>query len=210
MARSSHGLSTVLRSTTKEHYRPTAGRSRLFRRGAGQADIWMLDLATMETRSLLTAPSGEFRPRWSPDGEWLAFSSDREPLRSSCTGATVPGRAGPVHHAAVHGSFRRASKRDGAPPGDRGDGSRRERRVVTGRRAPRLSHSGARGSVHRRPDVRDGHQPNRRHRRDDWRAIAAYRWCGAQNLSGRARLEHDGVRHADRPSLYRARSGAHG
>lgn len=54
------------------------------------ANIWVMDLATKESHNItdtpLTrtkvsnddSPRGHFRPSWSPDGEWLAFSSDRE------------------------------------------------------------------------------------------------------------------------------------
>lgn len=52
------------------------------------ANIWVLDLQTRKLRNLTgvkgvqaddlqNSPSGFFRPSWSPDGQWLAFSSDR-------------------------------------------------------------------------------------------------------------------------------------
>ncbi len=50
------------------------------------ANIWVLDLASRKLRNLTGVngvqgraglPSGFFRPSWSPDGQWLAFSSDR-------------------------------------------------------------------------------------------------------------------------------------
>ena len=49
-------------------------------------NVWVMDLTTGEQRNLTnlegvkgdpTKPNGFFRPSWSPDGEWLAFSSDR-------------------------------------------------------------------------------------------------------------------------------------
>jgi Tol biopolymer transport system component len=46
-------------------------------RGGGTADIWILDLATRELRNLTRGAGGNFRPSWSPDGRWIAFSSDR-------------------------------------------------------------------------------------------------------------------------------------
>lgn len=48
------------------------------------ANIWVMDLKTRELKNLTGAlpakadsPNGFFRPSWSPDGQWLAFSSDR-------------------------------------------------------------------------------------------------------------------------------------
>src|SRR3989442_5149710 len=51
-----------------------------------KANIWILDLNTQRLRNLTgqsgiqgdpNKPGGFFRPSWSPDGQWLAFSSDR-------------------------------------------------------------------------------------------------------------------------------------
>lgn len=50
------------------------------------ANIWVLDIKTRRLRNLTGVggvqgrpdlPNGFFRPSWSPDGQWLAFSSDR-------------------------------------------------------------------------------------------------------------------------------------
>src|SRR5262249_43535279 len=46
-------------------------------RSGGTADLWTLDLQTHRARALTSGPGGDFRPSWSPDGQWIAFSSDR-------------------------------------------------------------------------------------------------------------------------------------
>ena len=45
-------------------------------RGSGTANLWLLDLAA--STNLTKSQGGNFRPAWSPDGAWIAFSSDRE------------------------------------------------------------------------------------------------------------------------------------
>jgi Tol biopolymer transport system component len=53
--------------------------------GARTANIWVMDIATKRTRNLTgdgrkdipLTMNGNFRPAWSPDGQWLAFTSDR-------------------------------------------------------------------------------------------------------------------------------------
>jgi len=44
---------------------------------SGQSDIWILEVATGALRNLMNDRGGDFRPSWSPDGQWIAFSSDR-------------------------------------------------------------------------------------------------------------------------------------
>jgi Tol biopolymer transport system component len=56
-------------------------------RNGPQANLWILDVATGKQRQLTGPkavhgktglPDGYFRPSWSADGKWLAFSSDRD------------------------------------------------------------------------------------------------------------------------------------
>ena len=46
-------------------------------RAGGTADLWTLDLQTRRAKALTSGAGGDFRPSWSPDGQWIAFSSDR-------------------------------------------------------------------------------------------------------------------------------------
>lgn len=47
-------------------------------RGTGRANLWILDIATHKARRLtMNQKGGDFRPFWSPNGKWIAFSSDR-------------------------------------------------------------------------------------------------------------------------------------
>src|SRR5204863_265269 len=43
----------------------------------GHAEVWLLDLRTKALKNLTERSGGSFRPTWSPDGSWIAFSSDR-------------------------------------------------------------------------------------------------------------------------------------
>ncbi len=47
-------------------------------RAGGYANLWLLDLATRRQHPLTAGQGGDFRPAWSPDGQWIAFSSDRD------------------------------------------------------------------------------------------------------------------------------------
>jgi TolB protein len=46
-------------------------------RSGGHALLWTLDLATRRARPLTSGTGGDFRPSWSRDGKWIAFSSVR-------------------------------------------------------------------------------------------------------------------------------------
>ena len=47
-------------------------------RAGGRANLWILDGATHKAKALTSGNGGDFRPSWSPDGQWIAFSSDRD------------------------------------------------------------------------------------------------------------------------------------
>jgi Tol biopolymer transport system component len=62
-------------------------------RNGGTADLWTLDLQTRRTKALTSGAGGDFRPAWSPDGRWIAFSSDR--------GSTLPFAHGRWEHLQI-------------------------------------------------------------------------------------------------------------
>jgi Tol biopolymer transport system component len=47
-------------------------------RAGGYANVWLLDIATGKYRNLTPGRFASLRPSWSPDGNWIAFSSDRD------------------------------------------------------------------------------------------------------------------------------------
>jgi TolB protein len=47
-------------------------------RAGGRANLWILDVASRKAAPLTSGNGGDFRPSWSPDGAWIAFSSDRD------------------------------------------------------------------------------------------------------------------------------------
>ncbi len=63
-------------------------------RATGHANLWILDLRTRKSKPLTSGVAGgDFRPSWSPDGKWIAFSSDR--------GSTLPKAEGHWEHLQI-------------------------------------------------------------------------------------------------------------
>lgn len=52
---------------------------------AGELDIFTLDLANGEVQQLTNAAGRDFEPAWSPDGQTIVFSTDRDdPDNATC------------------------------------------------------------------------------------------------------------------------------
>ena len=47
-------------------------------RGGGTATLWTMDIATRQVKRVSSGKGGDFRPSWSADGKWIAFSSSRD------------------------------------------------------------------------------------------------------------------------------------
>jgi len=61
----------------------------------GNADLYLYDVASASLAPLVTGSAWESHPSWSPDGEWVAFSSDRDGS-SQIWAVEVDGDAEPV------------------------------------------------------------------------------------------------------------------
>ncbi|MBI2513970.1 MAG: S9 family peptidase [Opitutae bacterium] len=79
----------------------------LFAENRTQSDLWIADTTGGNVRALTSTPKNERHPRWSPDGKWIAFESNRagddyqvfvlptdggeaRPITMLSTGATSP------------------------------------------------------------------------------------------------------------------------
>ncbi|MDA0313134.1 MAG: S9 family peptidase [Gemmatimonadetes bacterium] len=67
---------------------------------SAESDIYVLDVATAESRPLVTGPGSDGSPEWSPDGQWILFSEFDRDLGSSyyLNGelARIPSRGGEI------------------------------------------------------------------------------------------------------------------
>jgi len=83
------------------------GRSVVYSRNSGRdgtgADLWIVDVGSRDRRPLLASPHQESEPELSPDGRWIAYTSD-ESGRSEIYVASFPSLAGRRRVSAEGGS----------------------------------------------------------------------------------------------------------
>ena len=73
---------------------------------AGKRDVYVVDVATKQTRSFTDAPSYEGRASWSRDGQWIYFRSDRSGARQIWKQPFQgPGEAVAVTHGGGYEAF---------------------------------------------------------------------------------------------------------
>ncbi len=72
-------------------YSEAAGAGRGF---LGAADVRLVRTDGVDDRAVTTGPATEFEPTFSPDGTWIAFSSDRADVRAGRTDIWVVRRDG--------------------------------------------------------------------------------------------------------------------
>ncbi len=83
-------------------------------RGGGTANIWLMDVASKKARNLTASRSGNFRPAWSPDGKWIAFSSDRDTKPGAFPGSWEQMQSTGIYLVAPDGTgLRRLTRKDG-------------------------------------------------------------------------------------------------
>jgi Tol biopolymer transport system component len=83
-------------------------------RGRGTASLWTLDLASKKVINLTASESGNFRPSWSPDGKWIAFSSDRDARPGVFPGQWEHLQSTGIYIVAPDGrNLRRITRKDG-------------------------------------------------------------------------------------------------
>ena len=89
-----------------------------FKEDAFVTQLWLADIASGKTRQLTRVDdkSAESNPIWSPDGQWLAFTSDRTGDKSPDLRHFTGGRGGrATDQERVRGSTSSSGRRTGKP-----------------------------------------------------------------------------------------------